>query len=225
MKAKDVIVADESETLDIELAKDLLDENRRLAAQVRSRFDRHGVTAIDVMGSIGAGKTSLIESLVDRLKPRYKIAVIAGDVATAIDADRISRHGVTTVQINTGKECHLDANMIGKAVEKLSLSEVDLVFIENVGNLICPADYPLGAHRRLVVISVTEGAYMVVKHPLIFREADVLAINKMDLADVMQVDAQKLIDEARMLNPNVKAALTSAKTDRGIDDLITHLGL
>ena len=225
MANREVIIADETETLDIELSKDLLDENRRLAAQLRKTFDENGIAVIDVMGSIGAGKTSLIEAIVDRLISKYKIAVIAGDVATTIDADRVLKHGAKTVQINTGKECHLDANMIGKAIKKTDLNELDIIFIENVGNLICPADYPLGAQKRVVVISVTEGPYMVVKHPLIFREADILAINKIDLAEIMGVDVEKLVKEAKTLNPRIKVVRTSVREKIGLDDLVNILNL
>ncbi len=225
MDSREVIMADETETLDIELSKDLLDENRRLAAQLRKTFDENSITVIDVMGSIGAGKTSLIEAAVDRLISKYRIAVIAGDVATTIDADRVLKHGAKTVQINTGKECHLDANMIGKAIEKTDLNQLDIIFIENVGNLICPADYPLGAQKRVVVISVTEGPYMVVKHPLIFKEANILAINKIDLAEIMRVDVETLVNEAKTLNPRIEVVRTSAREKIGLDDLVNILNL
>ncbi|MEM2901838.1 MAG: hydrogenase nickel incorporation protein HypB [Candidatus Bathyarchaeia archaeon] len=218
-----VIAVKEDEALEIELSEDLLEENRRLAAEVRRILDKHEVFAVDVMGSIGSGKTSIIENLVQRLKNTLRVGMIAGDAASTIDARRVMKHGVPTVQVNTGRECHLDGNLVLKALDKLSLEGLDLLFIENVGNLICPADYPLGAHRRLVVISVTEGCDMVVKHPLIFREADVLAVNKMDLAHLMDVKVDKMGGEALMLNRRIKVVYTSAKTGEGINDLIDAL--
>jgi len=163
--------------------------------------------------------------LVEKLKGRYRIGMIAGDVATTIDADRVERHGVQAVQVNTGRECHLDANLIGKALEKFNLENIDLLFIENVGNLICPGDYPLGTHRRVVVISVTEGEYMVVKHPLIFKEADVAVINKIDLADIMGTSVEKLVEDAKSVNPNIRVARTDAKKGVGLEDLIVALNL
>jgi hydrogenase nickel incorporation protein HypB len=218
-----VITIREDEALEIELSEDLLKENRRLAAEVRRMLDEHDVYAVDVMGSIGSGKTSIIEKLVQMLKNTVRIGMIAGDAASTIDAGRVMKHGVPTVQVNTGRECHLDGNLVLKALDKLNLEDLDLLFIENVGNLICPADYPLGAHRRLVVISVTEGCDMVVKHPLIFMEADVLAVNKMDLAHLMDVKVDKMGGEALMLNRRIKVVYTSAKTGEGLNNLIDAL--
>ncbi|HRR53795.1 MAG TPA: hydrogenase nickel incorporation protein HypB [Candidatus Methanomethylicus sp.] len=168
-----VIKADEDEVLDIELEEDFLKANERMAALNRRTFDRAGAKVIDFMGSIGSGKTSIIERLVESLKDKYRIGVIAGDTATDIDAQRIGRHGVPSIQINTGKECHLDAPLVRKASKKLLREGVNLVFIENVGNLICPAEFPLGSHKRVVVVSVTEGEYMIKKKQDIFRVAEV----------------------------------------------------
>jgi hydrogenase nickel incorporation protein HypB len=177
------------------------------------------------MGSVGTGKTTLIEQLVRRLKTKYHIAAIAGDLTTTIDADLIARHGATVVQINTGKECHLDANLVGKALAQLDLTQVDLLFIENVGNLICPAEFPLGSDQRLVVISLTEGPHMILKHPFIFLEADVVMINKMDLADALNADVEKLERDLRQINPNAKLVKASCKSGSGIADVINALAL
>ena len=225
MLERKIITAREEESLDIEVGKDLIKMNDRLAAQNLEILNKHGVIAVDVMGSVGAGKTALIESMVDRLKGRKRVAMIAGDVTTTIDADRVSRHGVPSIQINTGKECHLDANMIRKAIAELDLKALDLIFIENVGNLICPADYALGCQRRLVVVSVTEGEWMIIKHPLIFKSANVAAINKLDLATAMGLNVDKLAEDARTINPRILVARTSAKNGQGIDELLAHLGL
>jgi hydrogenase nickel incorporation protein HypB len=177
------------------------------------------------MGSVGSGKTSLIEATVERLKGKYRIAMIAGDVATTIDADRVERHGVPTVQINTGKECHLDANLVDKALGRLNLGDLDLLFVENVGNLICPGDFPIGAQKRVVVVSVTEGPYMVVKHPLIFQIAHVAVINKVDLATAMGVDPDMLARDASRVNSKIKVVKTNARTGQGIDAFIEALAL
>ena len=221
----DVIKVEEGEMLEIEIEEDLLKANQQLANANRKIFDKHGVKVIDVMGSIGSGKTSILEKLVGKLKEKYRIAVIAGDVTTTIDADRIKRHGVRTIQINTGNECHLDALMIRRAIKRLNLDELDIVFIENVGNLICPADFPLGSHKRIVVVSVTEGPYMIRKHPMIIKGADIVVINKIDLAKAMEVDVNQLIKDAKEINPKAEIVCTNAKSGEGIDILIKALQL
>lgn len=220
-----VITAGEGEVFDIELEEDIMRRNDELALENRRFLDEHGVKGIDVMGAIGSGKTALIEALADRLKGKYRIAMIAGDVTTTIDADRIQRHGIRSIQVNTGKECHLDANLIRKALKQLNLEGIDVLFIENVGNLICPADFRLGAHTRMVVVSVTEGEYMIVKHPLIFLSSDVAVINKIDLAEAMEVNSEKLAKEAKGINPKLKVVKASMKTGEGIEDVIEALGL
>jgi len=224
-KRKEVVKAEEGEIYDVELSEDLLKANQRLAEENKRFLQRNGVRAIDVMGAIGSGKTSLIEKLVKLLKTKYRIAVFKGDLTTTIDAELIARHGVETVAINTGKECHLDANLVGKALQKLDLGNIDLLFIENVGNLICPAEFPLGSDKRVVVVSVTEGPYMVVKHPFIFMEADVVAINKKDLAKAMSVDVKKLEKDVKTINPKTMVVATNCRTGEGVDDVAEALGL
>ncbi len=210
---------------DVELELDILKENRRLALENEQRLARNGIVAIDVMGSVGSGKTSLIKAMIHELKSNHRIAVIEGDVTTTIDADLIASEGVPTVQVNTGKECHLDANLIRKALDRMSLKGLDLVFIENVGNLICPAEFPLGSKKRLVVISVTEGPYMVMKHPMMFLGADVVAINKVELADAMGVSPTKLMADVARLNPKTKTVGTSCKNGMGVQEVVKELGL
>ena len=221
---KDVVKAEE-ETFDIEPGMDILKVNEKLALKNLELLRKHKVKAIDVMGSIGAGKTSLIEKLVQALKKKYRIAVFKGDLTTTIDAERIGRHGVEVVAINTGRECHLDANLVAKAVQRIRLEEIDLLFIENVGNLICPAEFPLGTEKRIVVVSVTEGPYMVVKHPFSFMDADVAVINKKDLANVMKVDTKKLGMEVKEIKPDVKVVVTNALSGEGIEELVNALEL
>ncbi|MBC7112484.1 MAG: hydrogenase nickel incorporation protein HypB [Candidatus Methanomethyliales bacterium] len=191
----------------------------------RRTFDRYGVTVIDFMGSIGSGKTSIIERLVESLKDKYRIGVIAGDTSTSIDAERVGRHGVPSIQVNTGRECHLDAPLVRKAAKKLLRQGVNLILIENVGNLICPAEFPLGAHKRVVVVSVTEGEYMIKKKQDIFRVAEVGVINKKDMAPYMGINVQELVSDALNANPNIKVVVTSARTGEGIGELISALGL
>jgi hydrogenase nickel incorporation protein HypB len=156
---------------------------------------------------------------------RCRIAAIAGDLTTTIDAERIRATGANVVQINTGRECHLDANMVKKAISKLDLDNVDLLLIENVGNLICPADFPLGSHKRIVVISVTEGPYMILKHPFIFVDADVVAINKIDLCREMKVNPDELEQQVLNIKPNITVAKTNCRTGEGIVRVIEALGL
>jgi hydrogenase nickel incorporation protein HypB len=225
LKKREVVKAEEGEIYDVELSEDLLKANQRLAEENKHFLHENDVRAIDVMGTIGAGKTSLIEKLIQLLKKKHRIAVFKGDLTTTIDAELIARHGVKTVAINTGKECHLDANLVKKALQKLDLNNIDLLFIENVGNLICPADFPLGSDRRVVVVSVTEGPYMVVKHPFIFMEADVVAINKIDLAQAMDVDVKKLEKDVKTINPKAIAVATNCRTGEGVSDVAKALGL
>ena len=144
----------------------------------------------------------------------------AGDLTTTIDADRIGRHGVQVITINTGRECHLDANLIAKAIEKINLRKIDLLIIENVGNLICPAEFPLGTDKRIVVVSVTEGPYMIIKHPFTFMNADIMVINKKDLAMTMKIDLKQLERQVKDINPDIKVSITNALAGEGIEDLI-----
>lgn len=219
------LVKAEEEKIEIEPKIDILEVNKKLALKNRELLRKHKVKAIDIMGSIGAGKTSLIEKLIQVLKNKYRIAVFKGDLTTTIDAEQIGRHGVEVVAINTGRECHLDANLVAKAIERIRLEDVDLLFIENVGNLICPAEFPLGTEKRLVVVSVTEGPYMVVKHPFSFMNADVAVVNKKDLASVMKVDTEKLRMDIREIKPDVKIVVTNALDGEGIEELVEALGL
>lgn len=220
-----VIKSEEGESLDIELDADLLRENERIAEENKKFLRERGIVAIDVMGSVGSGKTTLIEQLVQKLKGKYKLAALDGDLNTTIDADLIGRHGVESIQINTGKECHLDANLVRKALKEMNLDDVNLIFIENVGNLICPSDFPLGSSRRIVVISVTEGPYMVLKHPLTFARADIVVINKIDLASAMGVDPEKLEKDAKKVKPELKVVKTCLRAGKGVEEVIKALNL
>jgi len=219
------VVKGEEVAIEIEPGMDILEVNKKLAQKNMELLREHNVKAIDIMGSIGAGKTSLIEKLVQALKQKYRIAVFKGDLTTTIDAERIGRHGVQVLTINTGRECHLDANVVARAVERISLEDIDLLFIENVGNLICPAEFPLGTEKRVVVVSVTEGPYMVVKHPFTFMNADVTVINKKDLAEIMKIDTEQLKKQVKEIKPDVKVAVTNALSGEGVEELIKALEL
>ncbi len=212
------------EIFDIELEKDLLAKNRALAKENRKKLDRSKIIAIDIMGSIGSGKTSLIKALLKKLNMGEAIGVIAGDLTTTIDAERIEEEGARVIQVNTGKECHLDANLIHQAINGMRLDGVKILLIENVGNLICPGEFPLGAHKRVVVTSVTEGPYMIVKHPYIFKEADVIVLNKIDLAKAMKVNPYQLEKDARKINPHAPFIKVNALSGKGIPQVIHALG-
>jgi len=220
-----IVDSKEGEIFDIELEESLLEKNRELARSNRIILDEHGILAIDVMGAIGSGKTSLIQRMVGNLTGKYAIAVIAGDLTTTIDADRIKAEGAEVIQVNTGKECHLDAYLVKNAIAELPLEKLDLLFIENVGNLICPGEFPLGSHKRIVVISVTEGPYMVVKHPYIFMDADAVVINKIDLSEAMGVSIAQLERDALKIKPSIKVVKTNCITGEGVDSVIEALDI
>ncbi len=220
-----IIEPTEGEIFDIELSEDLLKKNEFLAIENKKVLDKTGIPAIDILGSVGSGKTSLIENITKRLQGKKRIGMIAGDLTTTIDADRVKKHGAQIIQISTGKECHLDANLVKKALKELNLAEIDLLLIENVGNLICPGEFNLGAHKRMVVVSVTEGPYMIVKHPYIFQEAVLVVINKIDLAGAMSVDMKQLETDALKINPRLKVIRTNCRTGEGVDKVIDALQL
>ena len=212
-------------TITIDIKKDLFGANEEAAEINASEFGKHGIKAFDIMGSVGTGKTQLIEALCERLGNKFKILMLAGDLATTIDADRVAEHGVDTIQINTGTACHLDARMVRVALDKTDLSKYQVVFIENVGNLICPAGYSLGVDKKVVVVSITEGPYMVKKHPLTIKRADMVVINKVDLAEALDFDVQGLVDDVREVDARIPVFTVSAKTGFNLEALINGLGL
>jgi len=217
------IEASPDETYDIELEHSLLEANAQLARENRALLDGLGVTAIDVMGAIGSGKTTLIARLVERLKDRFGVAVFNGDATTSTDAELIASQSVPVVQIATVNGCHLDANLVGKALRKVNLEKLRLIFIENIGNLICPAEFPLGSKARVVVVSVTEGPYMVRKHPHMFLGAQLVVVNKIDLSEAMGVSVVELIEDVHALKPEIAVIPTSCKTGHGIDEVTAAL--
>ena len=214
-----IIEAVPEEIYDIELEHSLLEANAKLARENRALLDQHGIKAIDFMGAIGSGKTTLSGRQVEKLKDRLSVAVFNGDATTSNDADLIARQGVPVVQIATVNGCHLDANLVGKALRKVNLDKLKLIFIENIGNLICPAEFPLGSNARVVVVSVTEGPYMVRKHPHMFLGAAVVVINKIDLAGAMGVSIEDLTRDVHTLKPDISVIPTSCKTGAGLDEV------
>ncbi|HEY0088013.1 MAG TPA: hydrogenase nickel incorporation protein HypB [Candidatus Lokiarchaeia archaeon] len=217
----------EKKSIIIELNEDLIKNNNRLAEENNRLLKKYNIKSFDVVGAIGAGKTAILESLSDKLSKKYKILVINGDVTTRIDADRINKHGVKTIQINTGRECALNAYHITQVIKNIELNEYKngILFIENVGNLICPSDFILGADKRIIVVSITEGEWVIEKHPLLFKLSDVAVINKMDLIDILDVDVEKMIIDAKEINPNIKIFKTSAKSGANVSELIKALEL
>ena len=219
----ELIEAQPDEIYDIELEHSLLEANDKLAKQNRELLNRHGVTAIDFMGAIGSGKTTLIAKVVEKLKNKFGVAVFNGDATTSNDADQIERLGVPIIQIATINGCHLDANLVGKGLAKVDLNKLKLILIENIGNLICPAEFPLGSKARVVVVSVTEGPWTVRKHPHMFLGAKVVVINKIDMAEAMDVSVDSLTQDVHTLKPDIKVIPTSCKTGAGIDQVVETL--
>jgi len=206
--------------------QDVFKHQLELASYNYKLLQERGVRAFNVMGAIGSGKTLLILRLAERLKEKgVRVGAIAGDVAGNDDHQKFVAAGLVAANLNTGDDCHLDAHRVGHALEGFPLEEVDVLFIENVGNLVCPADFPLGTAGDLVVISVTEGDDMVRKHTKIFAQTDVVAVNKVDLAGFVGVDPMVLVDDYRRLNPQGKVVLTDARSGRGVDELLASLGL
>lgn len=202
----------------LKVASKILGANDRLAEENRRIFTENNVYVINLMSSPGAGKTSLLESTIKALNGKLRIGVIEGDITGTDDAARIDKLGVPVVQINTGGACHLDANMIYEALGDLDLKELDLLFIENVGNLVCPAEFKVGEDLKVMILSLTEGHDKPLKYPLMFQESAALLINKTDLKPYLDVDVGKIRKDALSLNPATKIFEVSCKTGQGIDD-------
>lgn len=218
-----------SDSRKLRIEVDILAKNNGYAAQNRSFFAGRGILALNLVSSPGSGKTTLLTRTLTDLKASHALAVIEGDQQTANDAERIRATGVKAVQINTGKGCHLDAHMVGHAVEKLELSDNSLLFIENVGNLVCPAEFDLGEAHKVAILSVTEGEDKPIKYPDMFHAADVMILNKIDLLPYLSFDVERCIDYARQVNPRIDIIRLSATTGEGLDDwyswLESHRGL
>jgi len=211
---------------DVELGADILAANKRIAEDNEKLLKKHNVRAFDFLGAIGSGKTLLIEKLADILHQRgLKCAAIAGDVTGDDDYKRFKAHGMQVHNVNTGKECHLDAHMVDHALEHLNLEEIDVLFIENVGNLVCPADFPLGSEEQITIVSVTEGDDMIRKHPVLMGTSDIIVVNKMQLAEIMEIDTNVLRVDAAKVNPHTPVVFTDARQETGLNELLAAMGL
>ncbi len=209
----------------IELNEDLICNNDRLAEQNSLTLKKYNIKSFDVVGAIGAGKTAILEKIVQKIKKRIPVLVINGDVVSRIDADRIEKHGVKTIQINTGRECALNSYHISQVLKNRDLEKYSdgILFIENVGNLICPSDFILGADKRIMVVSISEGEHVIIKHPLLLKACDFLLINKIDLLDVLDVDIERMVNDAKEINPNLRIFTISTETGENISKLVDAL--
>ena len=207
--------------------ENVLDANDTLARANRDLFDRAGTYTINMMSSPGAGKTALLERTLEQLRGRLRLGVLEGDVQTTLDADRLARFHIPLVQVNTdpgfGGECHLDANMVRSGLGELPLDDIDILIIENVGNLVCPAEFRVGEDVRVMVYSVTEGEEKPLKYPLMFRSAELVLINKVDLLEHLDFDLEQFLGNLDAVNPNVGRILTSARTAQGVDEWCSWL--
>jgi hydrogenase nickel incorporation protein HypB len=204
----------------IRIEEKLLAKNDLLAAQNRQRLEAAGLFVLTLAGSPGGGKTSLLERSVPRLAARLRVGVVEGDIETDRDGQRIAALDVPVAQIVTNGTCHLDAGMVSKALDRLPLTELDLLFVENVGNLVCPASYALGEHLRIVVMSTTEGEDKPLKYPAMFRQAEALVLNKVDLLPYVPVKAEDVEQYARRVQPGLRVFRTSCVTGDGIEEWI-----
>lgn len=211
----------------IAILEDIFHENDHRAAANRAAFDDHGITCVNIMSSPGSGKTALIRLALGRLRDRVAVGVVEGDIETPLDAERLAGLGAQVSLLNTGDgfggECHLDAPMVADALTRLDLGELDLVLIENVGNLVCPAEFEVGEHRRMMVYSITEGEDKPLKYPVMFRAAEAVVVNKMDLLPHLDFDMDLFRDNLRRVNPDARVFETSATTGAGVDEWVDWL--
>ncbi len=201
----------------ISVVKNILEANDRIAQENRAIFDQKGLTVFNLMSSPGAGKTSLLEKTIDALKDQVKLGVIEGDIQSSQDAERIAQKGIPVVQINTGGACHLDGNMIRDTFKEFNFDDLDLLVVENVGNLVCPAEFKVGEDFKAMILSVTEGEDKPTKYPLMFHESKVLIINKIDLLPYLDVSLETIKKEALKVNPHLTIFEVSCKTGQGLD--------
>ena len=209
------------QTFDAALEINLLHANQEGANHNRQHFDKWGITCLNIMSSPGAGKTVLLEKTLAALQDKLSMAVIEGDMTTELDANRLRQYGVPVIPINTGRSCHLDSKMVAGGLHTLehhyNPQDIDLVLVENVGNLVCPAEFEVGEHAKVALLSVTEGEDKPLKYPVMFQEADCLLITKTDLSPYLDVDYDRIIANVRQINPNVTIISVSAKTGEGLE--------
>jgi len=210
--------------IDVRIEKDIYDVNNTLADNNAKLLKDHGIRAFDLLGAIGSGKTALIERLVPLLRKNgLRAGAIAGDVFGDDDYKRIVALGIPAFNANTGKECHLDAHLVEHAIEHLPLNDIDILFIENVGNMVCPTDFRLGAEKRIVIVSSTEGDDVVNKHPMMFRDCTIGVINKVDLAPLVGANLDRMESDIHRYNPRMPVFRTNLKTGDGIAELLATI--
>ena len=203
--------------MEIKVMANILDKNDQIAAEVNQYLSSKGIFVFNLLGSPGSGKTSVLERTIEALKDRLEIAVIEGDLFTSKDAERIDRHGIPVVQINTGGGCHLDANMVKNVLPRLDLDKLDLIVIENVGNLVCPAEFQIGEDMKVTVLSITEGEDKPLKYPLMFKEASAAILNKVDLLPYTTFDMTAAVDDITSINPSITLFQVSCRTGEGLE--------
>ncbi len=201
----------------VSVVKNILEANQRIAEENRRRFEESGLLVINLMSSPGAGKTTLLEKTIQQLKDQYKVGVVEGDIQSTYDAERIGKTGAPVVQINTGGACHLDSNMVQEALKNLEIRTLDLLFIENVGNLVCPAEFQLGENFKAMILSVAEGDDKPLKYPLMFQESRVLLISKIDLLPFCDCSVGLIEERARKINPDLEIFPISCRTGEGLE--------
>ncbi len=209
--------------MEIKVLKDILSANEEIAQRNRKLLDSKGVFAVNLMASPGAGKTSLVLETIKGLKGKTRIGVIEGDLSSSVDAETISKENVPVIQINTGGGCHLDANMISKALSNLPLDNIELLLIENVGNLVCPAQFALGEHKRVLISSTPEGDDKPLKYPLMFNKVDAVLINKIDLLPYLQFNTENFAQTIRGINEKVDIFQVACATGQGIQEWVSWL--
>jgi len=209
--------------MEINIGQHILNAHQEITAKNKEVLLKHGVLTINLMGSPGAGKTSVLEALISKMKSSVRMAVIEGDLYTSKDAERIEASGVPAVQINTRGACHLDGKMIEWAMQQLPLADVDLLIIENIGNLVCPAEFDLGEDLRISVLSVTEGEDKIPKYPLMFKDSAAVILNKVDLLPYTDFNMEDFYRDLRLLNPDVAIFEVSCRLDKGMDEFTVWL--
>jgi hydrogenase nickel incorporation protein HypB len=212
--------------MEIKILQDILESNKNAAAEVKEILRQKKIYMIDMMSSPGSGKTTLNDKLIGALKSKYRIGVIEGDIKTTKDAERLAKHDIQIFQIETdrfGGDCHLESSWIKKCLEQFDLNSLDMVIVENIGNLVCPAEFQLGDDERIVVLSVTEGEDKPAKYPLMFNTSETLVLNKTDLLPHLDYDMKEMLDNLKKVNPTIRIFQVSAKTGEGMDALAAHI--
>ncbi|MCS7180955.1 MAG: hydrogenase nickel incorporation protein HypB [bacterium] len=207
----------------IRIEKSLFEENEKLAKEVREILNEKNILSFNIMGSPGSGKTLFIEKTIENLKEKFNFAVIEGDVEGVIDAEKFKKFNIPVIQINTGGGCHLDANMVKIGISEIKIDEIDILFVENVGNLICPAEFDIGTEKNIVVSSITEGNDKVLKYPLIFKFSDICILNKIDLLPYSEFDFGKFKNDLKKISPETILIKLSSKTGENFFEWIEYL--